>query len=182
MKIEHISIIFLMFISSCGINDPEEKAWGYFPLSVGNEWNYKIQNNPESDYVSTWRVNSITKISGKEYFEIIKENNLNSYKDTSYFRIDGSKLVELIITNNNQNFETTFADFSVGDDSSFKYRFFNVTLKKKDKNSITLFYDAPQMVDEENSITFEKNKGITLFYSDAWGIGEYLFDYQIETQ
>ncbi|MGD8781390.1 MAG: hypothetical protein PVH88_20795 [Ignavibacteria bacterium] len=180
-------ILILIFISGCGVTEPERTDLGFFPLSVGNIWHYKIQGETTFNYISTWRVNRITKISGKDYFEIIKEISSNDYdyKDTSYYRIDNSRVIELISTNSNENFEIPYADFGLNKNKSFNYTIYNITVKvtvvEKDKNSITFYYDAPEVVDEEHSITFEKNKGITLFYNDARG-GEYLFDYEINTQ
>ena len=186
MKNFFIALI-LTICSSCGVTDnevidTEEKKLDYFPLSVGNEWHYKSQSQIDSDYIMTWSVNQTKVISDKKYYEIIKGDNIeNSYRDTSYFRISHSKLIELVLSDNNsaKNVETTFVDFSINKDEGFTYLHFNVTLNEKSDTSFTFFYDSPMWVDEEQSITFEKNKGITLFYSYASGSGQSLFDFNV---
>src|ERR1035437_9775112 len=175
-----ILIILLSLLPSCGVTDSEDNQKNYFPLQIGNKWYYSTNKNQTSiDYAIKWEIISKVKTHWHEYY-LIEKTYYTLVKDTSYYRQERNKLIELFIGKSNTRYylESIYADFDIQQNGHFDYfaessnnkdYYYKVTLKNMADKRITFYYDLPQSVDEEHSITFEEGVGITEFYNDAWG-------------
>ena len=78
-------LITLYAIVSCSKSKDLEvhQIQDYFPLQVGNYWEFK---NPSWAGTYLFQIDSIKKIGGKEYFRMIKKEGI--YQDTVFYRKD----------------------------------------------------------------------------------------------
>ena len=183
-------IVLPLFFYSCGSLEPEDQNESFFPMKVGNKWYYN--SNPAGDIGSStkWEIVSKQQFAGNDYYQLVKSYN-TSFSDTLYYRIASNKLIELLIgvNPNSYYFETVCADFNLDANGSFEYYmggfpgkeyYYKVTIKNKSEDEITFFYNSPNAVDEEHSITYKKGVGVSESYSDAWGIHSYLIHQELK--
>jgi hypothetical protein len=187
----NFKIIFLipLFIT-CGLLDSNKKTDNYFPLEIGNKWYYSSKKNQELNKATKWEVIDKTIIKSNEYY-VIEVSPYTSPKDTLYYCKKSDKIIELHLgkSENNKYLESTFASFNLRKSEKFfhfmgtydgKDRYFEVSLKNRSDECISFYYDELIGVDEEHSITFQNGKGISEFYSDAWGNHRYLIYYELK--
>ncbi len=182
--------ILLYMLTSCGISDSNDINKDYFPLQVGNKWYYSNDKSQTLDKAAKWEIVRTIIINDIEYY-LVEKTPLYSRKDTSYYRYEGTKLIELFIdkSKNNYYLESIFADFNIHENDSFNYYaetdndediYYKVTLKDRTPSSVALFYDILQFRDTEHSITFQEDKGIVETYSYASGGYTYLIHYELK--
>jgi len=183
--------ILLYMLTSCGVSDlNNSNNVDYFPLQIGNKWYYSSDKSQSLDKATKWEIVSAIVINDIEYY-LVEKTHPYSTKDTSYYRYEDSKLIELFIdkSKNNYYLESIFADFNILENDFFNYYaesdndediYYKVTLKEKTTSSITLFYNIIQFRDTEHSITFQENKGIVETFSYASGSYNYLIHYELK--
>jgi hypothetical protein len=181
-KILSVIIYFFSIISflSCSENSmtqPEETNT-FFPLSVGNKWYYNSFNSYQqydsTNVNFTNEVIGTAQVLGKSYFTVkssyLNENGISIYSDTSQYFYSNDTLYRYMTDANKSNYyETIYANFTLGKGDKYTTYMnsteYVITLIEKDKDFITLFYDAPQYKDEEQEITFKKGVGIYKYYT-----------------
>ena len=178
-------------LTSCGVSElNNSNNVDYFPLQIGNKWYYSNDKSQSLDKATKWEIVSTIVIDDIEYY-LVEKTHPYSTKDTSYYRHEDSKLIELFIdkSKNNYYLESIFADFNILENDFFNYYaesdndediFYKVTLKERTTDSITLFYNIIQFRDTEHSITFQENIGIVETYSYASGSYTYLIHYELK--
>lgn len=159
------------------ISEPDNNDT-FFPLAVGNKWYYNSYSHAQD--FDPAKVNFIREITGKKlinskrYFVFVTTTFDNSgavmSKDTSYFRYTDEIVYQILNTDMNENIYALFK-LKQGDKFTIKWQQFDyeITMKEKTENTATLFYNSPQMVDEEHEITFKKGYGVYKSHSTAWG-------------
>ena len=190
--LKHIlGIIFLSILfSACGSLEPEAANDSFFPMKVGNIWYYNSTPTGDLSDATKWEIVSKKQFAGNDYYQLVQSYN-NSYSDTVYYRIENNKLIQLLIDKNPNSyyFETVAADFNLDVNGSFRYYmeyvsgkeyYYDVTIKSKSDDEITFFYNSPNAVDEEHSVTYKKGVGVSESYSDAWGIHSYLIHQELK--
>jgi hypothetical protein len=183
-----ISALLVSLLISCNENPVEPENTGtFFPLSKGNKWYYRyyinrndsiIFTNPDKEYDFIYEVVGNREFNGKDYSVIevtFLNDSLSESPDTSYFRTEGEKLYWLYNKVFNEYKEILYADYSLSEGDTFNlgftdYQYIGTIIEKK-ANSVKIYYDIPQMADEEYVITYKWNIGITDEYSPMWGAG-----------
>ncbi|MFX0138585.1 MAG: hypothetical protein ACFFDN_33385 [Candidatus Hodarchaeota archaeon] len=183
-KYVFIIVIILINFSNCSkdknpMNSPNNYSSIYFPLQVGNTWYYDSptpQTNP-------WAMKTIKS-------SFIKNNEV--YYKWTYG--EGVDVVDNIradeqgnIWNLKDNNEYLWFDFSHDSGSTYTYKFpesfgdhiyyYNVYILKNIltetpagifTNCIELFFDIPQVKDEEKIYTFAPDIGLVRLQNNGW--------------
>ena len=185
MKYKKILSIVLYFIPitlflSCNENilTQSENTNSFLPLRVGYKWYYNSFNSFQQ-YDSTKanftnEVIGTKQVLGKTYFSIkssyLDDNGIIIYSHTSQYFYANDTLYRYMNDGENSNYyETIYANFTLGKGDKYNTYMnsteYVITVIEKDKDLITLFYDAPQYKDEEQEITFKKGVGIYKYYT-----------------
>ncbi|HEX9652448.1 MAG TPA: hypothetical protein VGA99_01955 [bacterium] len=82
--------MLIMYQTSAPAVRQEPKASLYFPVNVGDEWNYQ---NFEKGFEWSIKVVGIKNIADRNYFVFVRSLGKSSYRDTSYYRVEGSKVL-----------------------------------------------------------------------------------------
>ena len=154
-------LILILLINSCDDYCEVTDYGSYLPLRIGNKWTY--HNN------TTWEVIGTKEINDNEFYIILMEwyNYDGQYsRDSSYYRFEGSKLYQYNESSAyfmSDSLEYLLADFSLkgGDVFHQQNTDFNVTVLSDNPNEFTFYYDHPDWADEEYTITFGIDRGIT---------------------
>jgi hypothetical protein len=178
-------IIFFIIIGlslSCNESTPIEPEYGnsFFPLKVGNTWFYNSfssscqQFNPNI-VKEIKKVIGTKNIMGRTFYSlesIYKDDSGSIYsKDTSYYYYSNDTLYHYMSVGNNKYNKSIYAIFSL--ESGDKYidtvgtTVNEITVREKNNEWAIFSYDAPQVKDEENEVTFRKGKGIYEIYSPS---------------
>jgi len=171
----YLSIVLFISCNENGLTSQENDN-SYFPLKVGNKWYYNsftsFQQYDSTNINLTSEVIGKKQLFGKTYFSIkstyFDENGSIIYLDTSYYSCSNDTLYEYMSDDNNNFYESIYAIFILekGDkyNNYMRSTEYVITVIEKDKDLITLFYDAPQYKDEEQEITFKRGLGIYKIY------------------
>jgi hypothetical protein len=187
MKIKEslLSIILLFgLIVSCDTDTKYLPELGddYFPLGVGDIWEYENQ---------TRKVIGTESINGKEYKRVevkyYRADTIYSTHEMYYRKKNGIKIYKV---NHEKTGEFLFADFSREDGESWTYPAnigdddnWNVTVRTDIdfdfgdlvlKNCKSFYYDVPNWADEEHVIIFAPGIGEISNVSLGWGLGDTL--------
>lgn len=150
----------------------------FFPLAIGNKWyynSYSLAQGFDPTKVSFIKeITGIKKINLKNYFVMVTTSFDNTgvamLIDTSYFRYADDIVYQF---RNSDTKENIYAIFKMKQGEKFTVKWqqydYEITMKEKTDNTATLFYNSPQMVDEEHEITFKKGYGVYKTNSTAWG-------------
>lgn len=108
ISIAALFISGLFLISGCSSpNENNEGNLSYFPLNVGNRWEYS--EYPDTLTVSEiWEITAEKELSGKKYFLMKRSHLKNNWSDTLYFRSEG----EVVYVRDKRQ-EAIYADFSL---------------------------------------------------------------------
>lgn len=162
-----LSIITLMFSCSKEAMIKADirslKTHGYFPLHVGNEWDYEDG--------SLVRTDAREFIDGKEYFRFVKSKD--SRLDTIYYREEGDKILEKkrreseILRFDLKADRNDSWTFKKNSDASSQYvamlRGQNARVETENfefTNCFEFYYNSPQLGDAELEIFLAKGIGI----------------------
>ncbi len=158
--------LLLFLFNSCGsnINGPRiNESLGYFPLKVGNQWEFYHAYN---DSITTeHKIVEKISIGGKEYFV----RDQGGYPDTL-------RLEDNIIWRRNEGADQKWIDFNKKDGETYQLGDYNISVKTNVevttkagtfKNCVSFFFDIPNAVDDEISYTFAKGVGIVEI-NGAW--------------
>lgn len=139
------------------------KEHGYFPLHIGNEWDYGNGSMVRTDAIET--------IEGRAYFRFISTNG--SRVDTNYYRAEGDKIFE----KQRQWAEILRFDLDAKKNKPWTYKLFpeatyhyNAQLRDKNasietdnfefKNCLEFYFNSPKVGDSEHEIFLAKGIGI----------------------
>ena len=168
----------------------------YFPLKVGNRWYYGgyMRGNP-TDTTNTVHIAEVigTRVINQRLCFVMLNRfyqaggDSPSFVDTSYFTVDGDSLLSVNKDSSSFRFSVD-AIFSLTKGEEFTQEVgvagnafhFRVTVVDRNDSTITFFYDAPNIVDEEHQKTYKRGAGIVDSHSTAWGIGERLVKVEFE--
>ena len=178
-------ILFMMCLLSAAcsrITGPESsEAKSFFPLAVGNTWQYTSLGNVPENRLETWIVTRQVMIEGLPYFEIEKSYSWSDIVNRDFYRASGDQL--LMIPEGSDTVQL-LADFSLKENEMFISLTDQFVLQgfisDWQKNNRTITYDSPKMADEEQEISFSRGVGITLYRSLAWGVGGSLVSYDLK--
>lgn len=178
-------IVFMMCLLSAAcsrITGPESsEAKSFFPLAVGNTWQYKALGDGPENRSETWIVTRQVMIEGLPYFEIEKSYSRSDIVNRDFYRAVGDQL--LMIPDGSDTIQL-LADFSLKESEMFISVTDHFVLKAFvsdwQKNKRTITYDSPEVVDEEQEISFTRGVGITSYRSLAWGVGGSLVSYDLK--
>ena len=185
MKTKEIIVAFLLILAlftSCDKDDSyqlPETSNTYFPLKIGDRWEYPNQIK---------KVSSEVEINNKKYMlivnEIYKADVLHSSSE-SFYRKENQKVYKLYADKSN---EFLFLDFAKREGESWKYKTANDDNEKWNvevlsetnftinkhiiENCKQFFYDVPNYFDEEHSITYAPGIGEISKHSSVWGFDE----------
>ncbi len=158
--------LLLLTLNGCdsNINGPNiNESLGYFPLKVGNQWEFYHAYN-DSITIEHKIVEEIS-IDGKKYF--IRDQQ--SYRDTLLLDDD-------IIWRRNGGVDQKWIDFNKKDGETYQLGEYVISVKTNIevttkagtfKNCIRFFFDIPGAVDDEISYTFAKGVGVVEI-NGAW--------------
>lgn len=194
-----LASIFLFL--SCDENPLEpENANSFFPLKLGNKWYYRQYTTfndslkfkyPDKEYDLTFEIIGDKEIDGKTYS--VLEGTSYDYSsqfypirvDTSYCRNEGSRFFWLGEDSYGYH-NLMIADFSVSEGDTFSFNRDNNststtvgTVKKRTWAAITIFYDIPNVSDDESEVTFVRNIGLQNSASLFWNFGQLLAKFQL---
>jgi hypothetical protein len=159
------------------------EAKSFFPLAVGNTWQYTVSGNEPDGRVETWIVTRHVLINGLPYFEIEKSYSQSDIVNRDLYRAVGDQL--LMIAGGSDTIQL-LADFSLKKNETFISTTGHFTLQGVitdwEKNKRTIAYDSPEVVDEEHEITFTRGVGISGYRSLAWGVGSSLVSFNLKEQ
>jgi hypothetical protein len=148
MKKFIFSALIAFSLFSCKKDDPavDSGLKDYFPLEVGNKW--------EFEYDETIEVIGTTTISGKTYFA------LKGNYDTTYYRVESDKVY--FINRKVSDSEKIIFKLGASKDQIWDYGEYKVKMvsktdtitinNKKIANCYQFFFDIPVVVDDEHSI------------------------------
>ncbi|WP_235298777.1 hypothetical protein [Portibacter marinus] len=157
-----LQFAFLIILISC-TKEIDEAAADYFPLHVGNEWDYIKGLQVLIDVKET--------INGKEYFRFIESYDTGT--DTSYYRNERNKIYKT--TGNGHEYLLFDLEKRVGKhwklsftpDTEFEYKAEiqdkNYRLETSNhtfENCYHFYYDFPDAIDDEFSIFLAPGIGI----------------------
>lgn len=172
-------LVCTIFLVSCESSSlPGFLSDEYFPLAVGNKWNYEINANWSHVITEEFFVIGKKFIEGKEYFELRRIHDNSSNKDTSYlyYRQWGNDLFRKY---RDMEGEEKVADFSLGLGESFSSGEWIRTVREKDSRIIKIDSDIPEACDDEHFEIYERGKGLIEAGSYAWGIHRVLKSYEL---
>jgi hypothetical protein len=173
----------LLALACDRITGPDSsEAKSFFPLAVGNTWQYAASGNEPNSRTETWIVTRQVMISGLPYFEIEKSYSQSDIVNRDFYRAVGNQL--LMISEGSDTIQL-LADFSLKENDTFiamtdHFVLGSISDWQKDKRTIT--YDSPEVVDEEHEITFTRGVGISAYRSLAWGVGSSLVSYDLKVK
>jgi hypothetical protein len=171
----------------------------YLPLNVGNYWNFKsigLSQGPGGSEIQFHReVASIVTINHHEYYLLIDTSpiNNNTYKDSSYYRIDTNGFVYIyrkarpdfednLFRLNGNDHDTWSFPVEGGDHAQITLGVGSVTLGHVTLTNCKGYqYDVPNWADEEYSVTLAPGIGFVREYG-AWGFGQILTSAKIDGQ
>jgi hypothetical protein len=84
-----ISFIIALSFIRCKKDSTVNQGDDYFPLQVGNYWEFKAFNGNPFKY----QIDSIKNLEGKDYFRMLRSGFLISGTDTVYYRKDPASIV-----------------------------------------------------------------------------------------
>jgi hypothetical protein len=184
MRISVHLLIILCIVGCHDENEPTRINSDYFPLHVGDYWEF-VPVNTQDPAAFTWRREITDKVTldNKEYFQAItKSNSSADYVDTVYYRVDDNGLV--FSRRNNTAGEINIYRLDAMDGESwitpFGYSSEN-PVEGKTKCSVGIFkfndavfencktfsFDVEQWVDEERYTILSKGIG-PLREGSAW--------------
>ena len=157
----------MILLISCS-KEASETNIDYFPLDIGNEWDYIKGNEVRTDAIVT--------LDNKEYYRFI--SSTPDFKDTTYYRNEGNKIYET----KDGSHEYLMFDLDPKEDETWELSFipnpqykYIATLRNRIavietenftfENCLEFFYDIPRWADDEFSIFLAK--GIGLVHSRA---------------
>jgi hypothetical protein len=162
-----IALFILIYSCSSSVNtEKNNQSSEYFPLEVGNQWEYYYFNND----TLTHRQKILEEISidGKKYF-IRGEGNELSSKDTLRFYDD-------VICIRENGFDRNWFDFSKDNNERYKLGKTEVLVEKNLKittkagefnDCVGFHFNDPKIYDDEISYYFAKGVGIVQI-KGAW--------------
>ena len=188
MKIKEslLSIILLFgLLVSCDTDTKyclPESGDDYFPLGVGDIWEYENQ---------TREVIGTESINGREYKRVeVKYYRADTVYSTHELYYRKKNVYKVYQVNNDKSDEFLFADFSRKDGESWTY---DIQMRDEDKWNVTVrtdidfdfgdlvlnncksfYYDVPNWVDEEHAITFAPGIGEISSVLLGCGLGDTL--------
>mgnify|MGYP005725557193 CR=1 FL=1 len=157
--------IFLMQCSRDTVS-PENSSDGFFPMEIGNKWNY--HSIPEAFSVNESMVEIIntTEIGGKTYFVFERTYpNLTTHRDTSYFRKESNKV---FINWNGEEFLYIDFDRDVNDSWETRGSYIGVIQDKNKRfevpagiftNATLVYFDIPLAADAQFCEHYAKGVG-----------------------
>jgi hypothetical protein len=175
-----ISIWFLALMSaitSCKKENPAPYPESdYFPLSIGNKWNYKYNSQ---------EVTKLKTINNKEYYEILitqyQADTVYSNSYIYYRKTTDNKVYQLY---GDLKTESLAYDFRVPLHNSWSDLEWTVTyvndIKKVTINNHVIGnckqfdYDIVTAMDDEHTVILAPGLGRLIGYSYAWGLGDTL--------
>lgn len=84
-----LSLIALCIFSSCTKDAVLNNSQDYFPLQLGNYWEFKAFNGQPFKY----QIDSIKNLDGKDYYRMLRSGFLIQGTDTVYYRKDPASVV-----------------------------------------------------------------------------------------
>jgi hypothetical protein len=190
------SLVRFVFVSSVILfscdNDQQvniaTKDISYFPLQIGNRWEYEPIRTDMKLKTSVFTIVSTEIRDSKEYFamERLYQYENTSSRDTVFYRIDPQGFVfetSRYDTGERNRFRLGAADgdtwnmeSSAPDNYVVRTSITDVTLSSQLLHDCKSFsYDVPQWADEEHYFILAPGLGIVQ-HGNAWG-----FDYKLKT-
>jgi hypothetical protein len=192
---KNFSIFFIAItvgLLSCDNSDEMDASpedFSYFPLEVGNLWEYEPLH-PERPVVASALFTIVDKETrnGKEYFvmeRILETAEGTKFTDSVSYRIDSRGYVFELYKFRNYELNTMRLGASNGDSWSVEQTSNSnlialTTFRDITRNGETLtrckefYYNAKEVMDEERAYVLAKGIGI-IQYTNAWG-----FDYKLK--
>ncbi len=144
---------------------PPDPTEGHFPLQVGNQWTYALAGN--ESFKLSHEIVGTTRIDSHGYFVLRRQFGEDANSDSVFYRVESPGR---IFTNHNGE-DVLYIDFNlpVGDTwesfGAFIARIvrkgFTSSVPAGDfENSIEVFFDVPQVIDDENTRVFAKGIGL----------------------
>jgi len=164
------AFLFFILFNSCtsNINGPRiNESLGYFPLKVGNQWEFYHSYN--DSITINHKIVEVISLEGEKYF--IKDEG--GYQDIIWRRYEGTDH-KWIDFNKNNNETYQLGEYIVTVQTNVE-----VTSKAGTfKNCIGFYFNIPQAVDDEISYTFAKGVGIVKI-DGAW-VNYLLKDFEVK--
>ena len=180
-------VLFSCHTEEISFANPEDLE--YFPLAVGNRWEYEPLDTNVSTFISgTFTITGVDVRGGHEYFVMVRdvETNYTSYSDTVLYRVDNRGYVFKISSLDARERNI----FRLGASNGYKWTMENspykdliVTTTYQDKivnNELTpdckdFYFNSPEIFDEEHSYVLAKGIGI-IQHNNFWG-----FNYKLKS-
>ncbi|NUN69856.1 MAG: hypothetical protein HUU02_09115 [Bacteroidetes bacterium] len=178
------SIFFIIssavLLAACTTDETKESnlAAEYFPLQIGNRWEYAYPKNGTWDVVTTYTIDSTMEIDGKMFYVVeITHKTFFDAREYRRYRTEGDILWEGLRVNGAYQVIKR-ADFTLTADRTYRMPIYYewdtanyvVSVLEKSDTKVRYLYEVPGMFDEEEFIGFEKGRGI-VFYSREYQYG-----------
>ncbi|MFQ5605304.1 MAG: hypothetical protein ACE5HS_18720 [bacterium] len=169
-------IPLISFLLGCdqdnSILPPEQAGLGYFPMQIGNQWQYAMTSNPAFQW--EYEIVGKMKLGQREYFVFERrfDQGASVFVDSAFYRLAGIAKIYTYY----QGRDALYIDFGRAKGHRWKsYSEYDGIMNQKGftktvpagqfKDCVEIFFDIPQAIDDENWETYAPGVGLLEMYS-----------------